>query len=177
MRLFHRCRPAAPLNPTPPTTSDERLALILEQAARALGQQISAIDALRTRAGTIVAAASLASSFLGAIVLREEKLSTSAAISSAFALFSLLVVVGATIKVLWPQEWRTGFDAQKAIQDYIDTPPMFSLDEVRRDLALQLQIDNSHNEKRLKRLYQIFQLSIGALAAEVCLWLLALALR
>jgi hypothetical protein len=51
----------------------ELITLVYNEAMRALSEQSSALDGLRTRAGLILTAASIASSFLGGLALQQAR--------------------------------------------------------------------------------------------------------
>lgn len=160
-----------------PAVADERLALILTEVTRSLSQQISAIDALRSRAGTVVSAASLVSSFLGAATLQKSKLPLPSLISVGLAIAALSTVVVGTIIILWPYTWKTGFNAHIALTHYVETPPGSDIDEMRQSFSYYLQEDVEENRKKLNGLYKVFQMSVIAIGLEVILWLIALLLR
>ncbi len=153
--LRRRERPVAPQSDDQPPTGDERLSLLLEQARRGIVQQQHDLDNLRSRAGTFVAAAALATSFLGAATLRDSDLPAPALASTVVALGALVVILAAASYILLPYEWKWGIDAWSLLRDYIepvDGQPA-SLDEMRRSLASYMQQDANHNAVRLGRLF------------------------
>ena len=81
-----------------------------DASVRAIQDQASVLDSLRTRSGTVLAAAALVSSFLGGQVLRQEthldlwSLSTVAV--CAFVGSALLALL-----ILWPFEFRFSLSA------------------------------------------------------------------
>lgn len=166
-----------PVTAPEPSTTDERYTLLLEQVTRALTQQVSAIDTLRTRAGTVVAAASLVSSFLGATTLAKSHLPAPALALVLLALLALVTTVIATVIILWPYTWRTGFDGHEALAKYIEADPPADLDEMRRSFAYYMQEDITKNRAKLNRLYVVFQVAVVAIGLEVVFWLAALVLR
>lgn len=157
--------------------ADERYALLLEQVTRGLIQQVASLDDLRNRAGTVVAAPSLASSFLGATVLRDTHLPAPAVFFAVLALVTLVVTVGATIYILLPRSWRTGFDGHRLTVDYLEAEPPASLDRTRRDLAYYIQDDVNSNDKQLNRLHRSFGVAVVSIGLQVAFWLTALLLR
>jgi len=156
---------------------DERYALVLDQVTRALSQQVSAIDALRSRAGTVVATASLASSFLGAATLQDRGLPAPALVMTVLALSALATVVAMTVVILWPYEWRTGFNGHRALADYVEADKPADLNEMQRSLAYYMQEDLDGNGAKLNCLYRAFQVAVVAIGLEVVFWLIALLLR
>lgn len=156
--------------------ADERYALVFEQTVRAVTQQTSAIDTLRTRAGTVVSAAALVSSFLGAATLRDPHLPKPAIVFTVLALAGLVATVVATVVILLPYDWLLGFKATVAIRDYVEADPPASIDEMRRDIALHMQSDVKANAVRLDRLYVGFRIAVVAVGVQVVCWLAALLL-
>jgi hypothetical protein len=83
----------ANLPPRPVTASYE---LAFEEVLRSIGRQDQVLDNLRTRAGVLLSATAIVTSFFGSQVLRQGRLSPSAWI--AICLFILLAVeVGAWV--------------------------------------------------------------------------------
>ena len=159
------------------TEPDERYALVLTQVTRALSQQVSAIDALRSRAGTVVAAASLVSSFLGAATLQDRGLPVPAVVFTVLALLALVIVVTMTVVILWPYEWRTGFDGHETLAEYVEANEPAGLNEMQRSIAYYMQEDVDGNSIQLDRLYRAFQVAVVAIGLEVVFWLIALLLK
>lgn len=158
-------------------STDGRYALVLEQVNRALSQQIGSLEAVRSRAGTVVATSSIASSFLGAANLRDRALGGSALVLTILALISLAVVVLSTVTIILPYGWRTGFDGHRALTDYVEADPPASLEEMQRSFAYYMQSDLDSNTHKLNRLYRALQVSVVATGLEVAFWLLALLMK
>lgn len=160
----------------PPDSADPRYELVLNQVLRALTQQQSVLDNLRARAGTLVATASLVSSFFGATALADRANPPGTAwVILAFAF--LFVVVIAAIIVAWPYQWHWGISGHQLLTDYVEACSPATLDEMRRSLAYYIQEDITANEKNLRRLWWALRAAILAVAAEVTCWVLALATR
>jgi hypothetical protein len=88
--------------------------LAFEEARRAVGDQVGALDNLRGRAGTLLAVASLSTSLLGGIVLQgkapHEWLSWA-------AIAAFLGVVAITLVLLLPRSrWRLNISATTIIE-------------------------------------------------------------
>jgi hypothetical protein len=85
--------------------------VVYEAAVRAASDQASVLDGLRARAGTVLAATALVSSFLGGQALRNaEHLRALSLIGLALALFAVSALLVLTI--LWPFDFRFGLSAQ-----------------------------------------------------------------
>lgn len=156
---------------------DERFTLVLDQAFRALKQQQDALDSLRDRAGTLVAAAALVSSFLGAATLAAKHPACPAVVLTVLALAAFLAVVIAVVIILWPYSWAWGIDAHRLLADYVEASPPASLDVTRRSLAYHIANDVKKNQVQLDKLTTTLRVAVIAIGAEVTLWTIALTVR
>lgn len=156
---------------------DERYEFLLGAVQRSLAQQQGSLDNLRARAGTIVAAAALVSSFFGTRVFDEPSPSVAAVVFIVVAIVALVVTLATTLRILSPYEWKWGFDGYALMTDYIEATPPVSLGNMRRGVAWHMQADVNHNVTRLDHLYKCLSLAIGALGAQVFAWGLALLVR
>lgn len=155
---------------------DPRYELVLNQVLRGLSLQQDALDNLRARAGTLVAAASLVSTFFGATAL-SDKASPPATAWVVMAFISLFLVVVVPVVILWPYQWRWGIDGHRLLTDYVEAKRPATLDETRRSLAYYIQQDINSNEGKLNRLWRALRVAVLAIGAEVLFWVLALGSR
>lgn len=139
----------------------ERLAY--EAAQRALDKQERLIDELRSRTGLLLAAASLAASFLGREAFAEDPNDGLAIL----ALAAFLVAVAASVYVLLP---KTG----KFVFALVGAGLYEGLYEVKNDLAevyrrLAYDLDRfwDENDVELQKLFRAFRLAALALSAEI----------
>jgi hypothetical protein len=141
------------------------------------GQRVS-LDALRTRAATLLSAASIVASFLGAEALSRHSSSHRGfhltgvewgAIGSfvALALFCVLI--------LWPWRW-TGWhtNANTLVKHWVDAKGK-SVEAMQRDLALHGESHYQANLRKMGLLYWCFRLACVLLVAQVILWIIDLA--
>lgn len=151
---------------------DPRKELAYNESLRALTQQASVLDALRTRTGILLAAVSVTATFLGSTALDGESLAGwSCAGAIAFA-----VAVLAALGVLLPRdEWEFSMDANKIIDGYIDDPEPASLDEMHLEFARLNQGCFQKNKRRLRWLFWAFRISVAGLAMSISFWLVAIA--
>jgi hypothetical protein len=157
-----------------PPESDRRLTLIYEESVRAIEQQQTALDNLRSRTGVLIAAAAIASSFLGGQALRSGGLS----VWSGLALGALLVVGVAAIVVLVPRKgWFFSNNVGTLISGYIRTDDPATLGEMEERLAKFNQGRRDANQLKLESLYFGFRVASGALVLEVVFWLIDLGTR
>jgi hypothetical protein len=139
----------------------ERLAY--EAAQRALDKQERLIDELRSRTGLLLAAASLAASFLGREAFAEDPNDGLAIL----ALAAFLVAVAASVYVLLPK-------AGKFVFALVGAGLYEGLYEVKNDLAevyrrLAYDLDRfwDENDVELQKLFRAFRLAALALSAEI----------
>jgi hypothetical protein len=146
--------------------------LAFREGVRQLEHQESSLDELRSRAGTLLAASSLATSFLGAAALPKGT-AWDWPVYLAVAFFAVGIVL--CLAVLWPlTEWRFVNSPAKVIDDYIEGQPPASLAETYKDLALHAGQHAQHNGVRLRWLYWSFQGAAICLLVQVVAWLVVL---
>lgn len=96
---------------------DPRLVIAYKESVRAWAHQSSVLDELRSRAGTLIAAASVSSAFLGAATIRG---SHSLDDGSVAAIVVFGVVVALCIYVLWPaKDWVFVHNAGHLLHRYL----------------------------------------------------------
>jgi hypothetical protein len=139
----------------------ERLAY--EAAQRALDKQERLIDELRRRTGLLLAAASLAASFLGREAFAGDPKDGLAIV----ALVAFLVAVTASVYVLLPKSDKfvfalVGSGLYEGLYEVKD-----DLAEVYRRLAYDLDRFWDDNDVELQQLFRAFRLAALALAAEI----------
>lgn len=157
-----------------PPEADPRLALVYEESRRALDQQQAALDNLRTRTGVLIAAAAIASSFLGGQALRTEALS----VWSWLGLVALAAVGLSAILVLAPWgRWVFSNNVETLLSGYIRADDPATLGEMEVRLAKFNQKHRDTNQRKLDRLYLGFRIACGALVLEVGFWLIDIGLR
>jgi hypothetical protein len=137
--------------------------------AGALGEQERAVAALRTRAGTVLAAASIAGSFLGAKVSLG-----SLDVWAILALIAFAGCVGATIYVLLPHQLVFAFRGQ-ALLAASDHEGIHDVTEAYRAVGIWIEPIIESNRDTIADLSDWFTVSCGLLAAEVICWTVSLA--
>jgi hypothetical protein len=153
--------------------ADERIELIFEESRRKLDQQEKVLDNLRARAGVLLSAAAIASSFLGVAALGDgDKCAW-----SWLAIAALLAVGWWSIKgVLWPRQeaWTFSHDIRK-LEGYVDGEDRdWDIDAMRLAVAESHQEFWEKNDAVLDRMFGAFRLAAVALLVEVVFWLLDL---
>jgi hypothetical protein len=109
--------------------------LAFEEAGRPLDAQERAVNELRSRAGVLIAAAAITTSFFGSRAVSGDGLSGWV----WAAVIAFIVVGGCVLAVLWPRsDWSFNASAADIIAEYIE-PEALAFPLVQRDLALQPQ--------------------------------------
>ena len=139
----------------------ERLAY--EAALRALDKQERLIDELRSRTGLLLAAASLAASFLG----REAFAGHPKRGLAILALVAFLLAVGTSVYVLLPKPGKfifamVGAGLYEGLYELRD-----DLGEVYRRLAYDLDRFWDDNDVELQKLFRAFRLAAVGISAEI----------
>jgi hypothetical protein len=145
--------------------------LAYDEAVRTLSQQEGVMEAFRTRAGVLLSAAAVTTSFLGAQALHTRY--AGLAIWLALACFAGLS--GSVLAMLLPSRAEFAANPKRVIAAYIETDRPLSMTEIHRDLAFHMEASHADNNLLLKRLAAAFRLACGLMAAEVALWIVALA--
>lgn len=146
--------------------------LAYEEARRALDEQERAVVELRGRAGQLVAAAAITTSFFGGQALHHRLDPMGWIAVGCFVALSLAVLA-----ILWPRrDWEFNLSPAQFINIYVepnDDEPL-SLPEIHRDLALHMGNSASVNRKQLRWLTGAFRLGAALLVAEVIAWVIVL---
>lgn len=153
---------------------DETDRVVYEAAVRGTQDQAAVLDGLRTRAGTVLAASALVSSFLGGQALRSStRIAVFSMVGLAFTAFVLSAL--ATLVILWPFEFRFMLSPRAMIEGLDRQPDRSSRPGAfYRALALQLEWRYDQNADKIRRLQWAFQLAIVFLVAEVACWIVVL---
>lgn len=158
-----------------PEDRDAIYQLAFEEARQAVAQQVGALDNLRSRAGTLLAVASLSTSFLGGIVLQDK--APEGWLSWA-AIGAFLGAVAITLVLLLPRPgWLFGTSAKVIIEQYAEGEHPRDLATTHRHLALHLEGHEDRNARRLNRRYWLFTAASVLLGGEILLWLVVLIRR
>jgi hypothetical protein len=150
----------------PPTLEE----LVYSAAQRALDQQSTALSDLRTRTSTLIAAATLSASFLGAAAIGHG----APAWATILAMAAFLLTGALAGWVLWPAQVSFVVDAdrvEKELAAYREDPAAYLLRAGHglRDVSRE-------NQEVIERRERVFSLALIALGAETLMWTLALAL-
>jgi hypothetical protein len=143
--------------------------LSYELTAGALAEQERALTALRTRAGTIVAAASISGSFLGAKVSHG-----SVDVWGVLALIAFVLCLGCAIWVLLPHSLVFAFRGE-ALLGISDQEGVEDVAQAYRAAGIWIEPNLDANQDKIGELSSWFTASCVLLAAEVILWTISVA--
>ena len=145
--------------------------LAYELSLRALGQQESTLNDLRARTGTLLAASSLVSSFLGARAVDRGGvtwLAVPALIAFAGSVIASLFILLPKSQVIFALRGSVLFE-----EEFTDPG---GLAETHRRLAYWLEQYRDANQPTVERLFGFYRAAAFALLIEVVLWSIELAL-
>jgi hypothetical protein len=151
--------------------ADPRAALLYAEGVRALDDQQSVVESIRVRAGILLSAASVATSFLAGVAVGRKGLSFWGWLAT-----TCFVGVGVlSFMILWPKrEWTFRANIKKLVRDYVDGDAPASLAEMHRDLALHMENWAEANSWKMRWLFIYFQVAVLLLGFEVVLWIIDL---
>lgn len=158
--------------------------LVYTESVRAITQQEAALDSLRARTGTLLAAASLITAFLGTaaldrnqaldIVRGEPHFVTDLDLLAWTAIGEFVAVAILSLFILWPWTWVFSTSARVLIEDHVDVPDRNSTAQLHRFLALSIESHWDTNQQLLDRLVWLFRAASLVLVSEVVTWLIVL---
>jgi hypothetical protein len=156
-----------------PEVAGAGYALAYREARRELEDQERFVVELRARAGALIAAAAIATSFFGGQTLAKHDVGTAGWVAiGCFVLLGFAVLV-----MLWPnRDWVFSLGPEDFIATYlepVDGEPM-ELHLVERDLALHMDRGIELNREQLYALVTIFRFGALLLVIEVLAWVVAL---
>lgn len=147
--------------------------LAYEEARSAISLQSTTLDGLRSRAGTLLAAASLVTSFLGGQVLAKPTLDKGLVVRAEIgtegwvAIGFFIAVAVLTLAILWPYKWRFVMGATTILKGT-------DFEATQRELAEYHENNYDLNQAKLDRLFWCFRGACVFLAGETVAWILDL---
>jgi hypothetical protein len=157
--------------------SEKPYELAYEAAVRAIDAQAMLVESLRSRAGTMLAATALVTSFFGGQALARAGGSPLHLVSyTTGALASFIAVSALTLTMLLPFTLRVSVSAAEILRVVEGEPrdEQLTSAEVLREVALQLEAIYDSNTRQVRILEACFGLAIVSLVVEVAFWLAAL---
>jgi hypothetical protein len=161
---------------SPATAPEAGYALAYGEAQRGLEDQERTVVELRARAGALIAAAAITTSFFGGQTLVRHDIG-----AFGWAAIGCFVLLGfAVLLILWPRrDWEFSLAPSEFIATYLEPtegdPLEFHL--IQRDLALHMGRSAELNRRQLRTLMTTFRLGALLLVAEVLAWVVALVVR
>jgi hypothetical protein len=159
-----------------PGTPEAGYALAYGEAQRGLEDQERTVVELRARAGTLIAAAAITTSFFGGQTLLRHDIGV-----SGWVAIGCFVLLGfAVLLILWPRrDWEFSLAPSEFIATYlepVDGAPL-EIHLIQRDLALHMGRSAELNRRQLRILMIAFRLGALLLVAEVLAWVVALVVQ
>jgi hypothetical protein len=142
--------------------------LSFELTAGALAEQERALSALRARAGTVLAAASIAGSFFGAKTSRG-----SLGVLGVLAMACFALCVASAIWILLPHPFVFAFRGEALLAES-DHRGVSSVTEAYRTAGIWMEPHLDANRRKIESLSASLAASCALLVFEVVLWTLAL---
>jgi hypothetical protein len=149
---------------------EDKYALALEEARRAVDTQRDDLKGVRDRATAVVTVAGLALSLLAGPALRDPRIHPSGWTIAGVAAFVLLT--GVALGILWPRTFIFAQDPQTLVAwaEQQHAQPA----EMTRDLALHLKGQYAANRTAIKWMLVGYQVAVALLALEILALLLDL---
>jgi hypothetical protein len=145
--------------------------LAFEQAVRLIEHQRDAMAAVRERVGSLIAGASIATSFLGSTALRGG---SEPEVWAWIAMILFGLTIGGSIFVLWARTgWEFGLDPPEILAQGAGA----NIAEVKRELTEWMEGHYDRNADKLDAIIQVFNFSALGLGLEVGAWLAAIVWR
>jgi hypothetical protein len=145
--------------------------LAYQEGLRGLAQQQATLTGLHARAGTLLAAASIVTVFLGELALGDDGLT----VLGWLAIMLFLAAAGAVVFVLKPRgPWHFRYSPADIIRNYVEDDPSAPLWVIHKQLAEHLERELTANDENMKPLLRALQLANLFLALEVAAWLVIL---
>lgn len=141
------------------------MALVYDESIRAVTQQVGSLNDLRGRAATLLSAASIATSFLGAQALSKPGPLDMLGVPTAhvfgvvdwLAIGAFVTVGVISLRILLPvRDWVFTLSARDLIRDYVESATPAPLTTMQRDVALHVEKHVDKNANKIERLFWCF---------------------
>ncbi len=141
-----------------------------DQGQRAVSQQVSTVDQIRSRAGVLVSVGSGATGFLG-----KEAVTSGNVLALWVGLGMYIAFAIASLKVLWPSSgWSFSLNSKKYVNGFLQRHDPYELADIYRILGEQMQDDWEANDHKLGNMYEWFKFASVFLVFEIAAFLVAL---
>lgn len=136
-----------------------------------MSEQREAINSFHARAGLLLSAAAVTTSFLGSQAMQGR----GSSFFSWMALLSFIAVAATSLAILWPRKWELTASPRDVIESRIESSDVLKIEDLYRDLSLRMHGSWLVNHRGLEHLAAAFQAASGLLTIEVVLWIAAIA--
>jgi hypothetical protein len=164
------------MSPSSPEAYGAGYALAYREARRGLEDQERSVVELRTRAGALIAAAAITTSFFGGQTLLRQNIDV-----AGWVAIGCFVLLGfAVLLVLWPRrDWEFSLAPDEFVATYLEPAEgePLELHLIERDLALHMGRSADLNRQQLRTLMTVFRFGALLLVAEVLAWVIALVVQ
>jgi hypothetical protein len=154
----------------PASSPPDGYALAFDEAVRGLAHLQSQFDAIRSRAGILLSAAAIVTSFLGGRALQGD--GPAAWTWIAIACFAGLAA-GALV-ILWPRPEPSSASPRTIISLYLEAGRSWAVWAIHRELALHMDRAYEATRVHLDRAIRAFRVASLLLALEVLAWVVSL---
>jgi hypothetical protein len=158
-----------------------------DESLRALNDQRSRLLNARARAGLLLSAAAVVTSFLGPEALKDVSVRDATEYSVrtletaevvAIAAFAATAGLCAVVLLPWPRRygWYWGVAPREILRRYAgETTEVMTAEAVHRELALEHDEYLENNSAKLRLLHRLLSLAVLLLVIEVIAWITDLA--
>ena len=146
--------------------------LAYDLSVRAISDQARVLEELRSRAGTLFAAAALATSFLGGQALTRDPHGIAVLSLSGFAIGCFIASALLGLLVLWPFRFAFSLSAREMLRELERRGT--SLSGAYEELAIRIELNYDLNTERIRWLFWLLRGAIVFLILEVAAWIIAL---
>jgi hypothetical protein len=160
--------------------SESPQGIVYEASVRSVARQQTALDNIRSRAGTLLAAAAIVTSFLGAEALLDpgseaNSVDRSLQLPEILAIGAFVGLAITVLTVLWPRKFKFRVSAKHLLGRHIEVAhDAWDTERLQRNLALWLEKHAEENQPRLDRMLWWFRVGCVLLVIEVVAWLIDL---
>lgn len=151
-------------------------AVAYDEAHKAVDGQAATLTNIRTNAGTLLAAATIVTSFLGGQALGQPTVSggrvtkTTIGALGWLAIVAFVSVAALTVAVLWPRQMKFDMEAGPIL----DSTAGQDVEEADGKAVLARYWDNNYdfNQAKLDRMFRLYTAACVLLGAEAICWIL-----
>ncbi len=162
--------PARPEADQDASQKPRQFEFIYSESIRNLSQQAQVLDSIRSRAGVLIAAASVVSALLGGPALQGGPFRLSVGLAVIVFLLSMYLA----LRVVAPRKnWRFRFGIADIVAK-VESSEDVDLVWLQRTLALRNEKNYEANETQLNELFETYRWAARLLILDVLLWLVAL---